>query len=97
VTQESGDAEEDAEIDAHVTGKSVYLVLSPGGQVPGHVQVSLDGRPITDADAGDDVHAGVVTVRRQRLYRLVSLTQPGVHQLALHFDPGVEGFAFTFG
>ena len=53
--------------------KHVYLVLSSPGERPLPVQVLLDGRPIPAADAGADVHGGVVTVRRQRLYTLVSL------------------------
>jgi cytochrome c biogenesis protein CcdA/thiol-disulfide isomerase/thioredoxin len=97
VTQESAQADAGAEIDAHVTGKAVYIVLSPGAQAAGRVRVDFDGGPIPDADAGDDVHHGVVTVRRQRLYRLVALPKPEHHELALHFDPGVQGFAFTFG
>jgi hypothetical protein len=61
------------------------------------VQVLLDGRPIPDADAGADVHDGVVTVRRQRLYSLVSLPRAEQHRLSLRFANGVTGYAFTFG
>jgi hypothetical protein len=38
-----------------------------------------------------------VTIRRQRLYRLADLPQPGRHALTLQLDPGVSGYAFTFG
>ena len=38
-----------------------------------------------------------VTVRRQRLYTLVKLSRTEEHELALEFEPGVSGFAFTFG
>jgi hypothetical protein len=38
-----------------------------------------------------------VTVRRQRLYELVSLPRAGEHRLSLRFEPGVAGYAFTFG
>jgi len=38
-----------------------------------------------------------VTVRRQRLYSLVSLPGDERHRLALRFTPGVTGYAFTFG
>ncbi len=48
-------------------------------------------------DAGDDVEDGVVTVGAQRLYDLVDLPQAGTHTLTLEFDPGIEGYAFTFG
>jgi hypothetical protein len=43
------------------------------------------------------VHAGAVTVRRQRLYSLVSLPRDEAHRLSLRFAPGVTGYAFTFG
>ena len=87
-----------ATISARVAARFVYLVLSPppGGRA-GHVQVSLDGRPIRAAQAGADVHGGTATVRRQRLYEVVALPHPGVHTLALRFDAGVSAFAFTFG
>jgi hypothetical protein len=38
-----------------------------------------------------------VTVRRQRLYRLVDLPRAGRHRLTLDFGAGVSGYAFTFG
>jgi hypothetical protein len=38
-----------------------------------------------------------VTVRRQRLYTLVSLPREERHRLTLRFAPGVTGYAFTFG
>ena len=33
----------------------------------------------------------------QRLYRLVELPHVGGHLLELEFEPGVSGYAFTFG
>jgi hypothetical protein len=61
------------------------------------VQVLLDGRPISAADAGSDVHDGLVTVKGERLYTLVSLPHDERHRLSLRFAPGVTGYAFTFG
>ncbi len=87
----------DAGIDVEFQAKNVYLVLSSPGERPLPVQVLLDGRPISAADAGADVHNGVVTVRRQRLYTLVSLPRDEQHLLTLRFAPGVTGYAFTFG
>jgi cytochrome c biogenesis protein CcdA len=52
---------------------------------------------LTLSDAGEDVREGAVTVRGQRLYRLVKLDSPGEHVLTLRLDPAVSGFAFTFG
>jgi cytochrome c biogenesis protein CcdA/thiol-disulfide isomerase/thioredoxin len=96
VDEESAEAVADARLDAHVLAKSVYLVLgSRGGRR--HVRVLIDGRPIRAAEAGTDVRGGRLTVTGQRLYRLVALPLAGEHRLSLRFDPGVTGFAFTFG
>jgi cytochrome c biogenesis protein CcdA/thiol-disulfide isomerase/thioredoxin len=86
-----------AGIDLEFLAKHVYLVLSSAGEQPRSVQVLLDGHPIPAADAGADVHDGVVTVRGQRLYTLVSLPGDEQHRLSLRFAPGVTGYAFTFG
>jgi len=43
------------------------------------------------------VRAGAVAVSGQRLYRLVELPRAGRHTLTLEPDPGVAGYAFTFG
>jgi cytochrome c biogenesis protein CcdA/thiol-disulfide isomerase/thioredoxin len=86
-----------AGIDLQFEAKNVYLVLSSPGERPLGVRVLLDGRPIPASDAGADVHAGAVTVRRQRLYSLVSLPRDEAHRLSLRFAPGVTGYAFTFG
>jgi Thioredoxin like C-terminal domain len=64
---------------------------------PGEVKVELDGEPIASADSGTDVRGGAVRVTDQRLYRLVDLAAAGRHALTLRFDPGVSGYAFTFG
>jgi cytochrome c biogenesis protein CcdA/thiol-disulfide isomerase/thioredoxin len=86
-----------AAIDVEFQAKHVYLVLSSPGERPLPVRVLLDGTPIAAADAGEDVRGGVVTVRGQRLYTLVSLPRVGRHRLTLRFAPGVTGYAFTFG
>ena len=67
---------------------------------PGHartMRVLLDGKPISSADAGTDVHNGVVTVTAQRLYNLVDLPRVEDHVLELVPEAGVTGYAFTFG
>jgi cytochrome c biogenesis protein CcdA/thiol-disulfide isomerase/thioredoxin len=86
-----------AGVEVDFEAKNVYLVLSSPGERPRSVQVLLDGHPISAALAGADVHNGVVTVRRQRLYTLVSLPRDEQHRLTLRFAPGVTGYAFTFG
>ena len=86
-----------AGIDVEFQARNVYLVLSSPGERPLPVRVLLDGRPVAARDAGADVHGGVVTVRRQRLYSLVSLPADERHHLTLRLAPGVTGYAFTFG
>jgi cytochrome c biogenesis protein CcdA/thiol-disulfide isomerase/thioredoxin len=86
-----------AGIEVAFLAKHVYLVLSSPGERPLPVRVYLDGHPISAAEEGSDVHDGVVTVRGQRLYTLVSLPRDEQHRLSLRFAPGVTGYAFTFG
>jgi cytochrome c biogenesis protein CcdA/thiol-disulfide isomerase/thioredoxin len=76
--------------------RRVFLVLGADGRKR-RVRVLLDGEPVPDRDAGADVDGGVATIHRQRLYRLVELPRPGRHVLTLELDPGVSGYAFTFG
>ena len=86
VDLESARAVRGATLRANVTAKSVYLVLGSRGNRPRTVSVRLDGEPYRR-----------VTVRRQRLYTLVRLPHTERHELALEFEPGVAGYAFTFG
>jgi cytochrome c biogenesis protein CcdA/thiol-disulfide isomerase/thioredoxin len=97
IDDESATAVSGASVDAHVVGKAVYLVLSSAGDRPRALRVELDGKPIRAADAGADVNAGAVSVRAQRLYRLVSLPRTEDHRLRLRFETGLSGYAFTFG
>jgi len=76
--------------------RRVYLVLGSPGQSR-RVRVLLDGHPIAARLAGSDVHHGVVTVDSQRLYDLVDLPQVEHRVLRLIPEPGVMGYAFTFG
>ena len=82
VDDESATAVKDATLRAHVRGKSVYLVLGGSGQV----DVTVDGK-----------HEKTVDVDGQRLYELMRRPQAGEHELTLRFEPGVTGYAFTFG
>jgi cytochrome c biogenesis protein CcdA/thiol-disulfide isomerase/thioredoxin len=96
VDEESGTAVSDAAISLSFQARRVFLVLgSEDG--PANVAVELDGEPIAADVAGDAVSGGVVRVSGQRLYRLVELPEAGRHTLTLRFDPGVAGYAFTFG
>ena len=82
VTPEAAMARRGARIDAEVVARHVYLVLSGRGTV----RVSLDGRP-----------RAPVRVDGQRLYELVRPPDLQPHRLTLRLDPGLAGFAFTFG
>ncbi len=86
-----------AGIDVQFQAKNAYLVLSSPGERALPVQVLLDGHPIAAAQAGADVHGSVVTVRRQRLYTLVSLPRNERHRLSLRLASGISAYAFTFG
>jgi len=97
VDEESARAVRGASITARVVGTAVYVVLASEGDRPRKVQVRLDGHPIPADLSGADVDDGVVTVRRQRLYSLVKLRSIQEHVLTLRLDPGVSGYAFTFG
>lgn len=83
----------------HFDATDVYLVMKPTTDgTSGQVQVLLDGKPVSAANAGADVVNGVVTVTTDRLYKLISLPAQGEHILQLHFlDPNLQLFAFTFG
>jgi cytochrome c biogenesis protein CcdA/thiol-disulfide isomerase/thioredoxin len=85
-----------ARIDARVGARRVFLVMgSPGRER--RVRVLVDGRPLPDRWAGPDVHGGVAVVGPQRLYRLVDFGAVARRVVTLEFEPGVAGYAFTFG
>ena len=94
---ESATAVRGAAIQARVTARKVFLVLSSEDGRPRAVDVLLDGRPVSARAAGADVRGGRVTVREERLYRLVALPEVRDSELTLRFPPGVTGYAFTFG
>jgi cytochrome c biogenesis protein CcdA/thiol-disulfide isomerase/thioredoxin len=96
IDQESATAGPGAAIEAEFGAEKVFLVLG-SADAPRRVRVLLDGGPIPDRLAGEDVHGGVATITAQRLYRLVDLPRAGRHRLGLRFEPGISGYAFTFG
>jgi cytochrome c biogenesis protein CcdA/thiol-disulfide isomerase/thioredoxin len=96
IAAQSATAQPGARLDLRFGAQRVYLVLgSPG--LTRRVRVLLDGKPIPARDAGSDVRGGSVTVNGQRLYQLVNLPRAEVHLLTLRPEPGVMGYAFTFG
>ena len=96
VDGESATAVAEATISLAFQARRVFLVLGAEGG-PGKVEVLLDGEPLTGPGAGEDVRDGHITVSGQRLYRLVDLPEVARATLELRFEPGVTGYAFTFG
>ena len=75
----------------------MYLVLTSAGNMP-RDRARAARRPADlRQQAGADVHDGVVTVRGQRLYSLVSLPEAQQHVITVQLPPGVSAYDFTFG
>jgi cytochrome c biogenesis protein CcdA/thiol-disulfide isomerase/thioredoxin len=86
-----------ASITGRVGAAHVYLVMTSADNRPRRVTILLDGRPISAAQAGADVHGSAVTVTGQRLYSLVSLPRDEEHTVTVQIAPGVSAYDFTFG
>jgi cytochrome c biogenesis protein CcdA/thiol-disulfide isomerase/thioredoxin len=96
ISLDSATAAAGASLDLNFGARRVYLVLGSPGR-PRRMRVLLDGEPISAANAGADVHDGIVTVSGQRLYSLVDLPRVERHLLTLVPEAGISGYAFTFG
>jgi cytochrome c biogenesis protein CcdA/thiol-disulfide isomerase/thioredoxin len=75
----------------------VYLVMTSAGNKPRKARVLLDGKPISKAQSGADVHNGEVTVTGQRLYSLVSAKTDEMATITVEVPHGVQAYDFTFG
>jgi hypothetical protein len=94
VTSEFANPQKGAKLRLDFNAKEVYLVMRTKGAAS-KVKVLLDGE---QGSYGIDVSNGIVTIDRDRLYKLINLTTPGKHILDLEFeDDNTEVFAFTFG
>jgi cytochrome c biogenesis protein CcdA/thiol-disulfide isomerase/thioredoxin len=96
ITDEDATSAAGARIDLEFNARRVFLVLGSPDRAR-HVHVLLDGQPIPAKLGGADVRHGQATIESQRLYRLVDLPAVARHRLSLTFDPGITGYAFTFG
>jgi thiol-disulfide isomerase/thioredoxin len=81
---------------------TVNAVVNPKGDQPFQVKVTLDGRPLTQQEAGVDIRIddgqSFITVNEGRLYNLVSLERFSEHELRLlPASSDFALFAFTFG
>jgi cytochrome c biogenesis protein CcdA/thiol-disulfide isomerase/thioredoxin len=97
VTKESATAVRDAAINARFTARRVFLVLGTSDGRARPAQVLLDGHPVAEREAGEDVTSGRLSVGAQRLYRLISLPRVEDRRLTVKLPPGVSAYAFTFG
>ncbi len=96
VAGESATADPGAGLKLNFGARRVFLVLGSPDRAR-TMRVLLDGRPVPDRLAGEDVHGGIATITRQRLYRLIDLPRSGRHTLTLEPAAGIAGYAFTFG
>jgi thiol-disulfide isomerase/thioredoxin len=96
ISQQSATALGHSTLSLDFHARNVFLVVgSSAGR--GSVRVLLDGRPITAARAGGDVHDAAASVSFNRLYRLVELPRVERHVLTVAPSPGTTVYSFTFG
>lgn len=88
-----------AELDLHFDAQQVFLVMRPKNPgESGQVELTLDGLPVLGSLEETDVEDGIITVDKDRLYKLIHMDQPGEAMLKLKFlDDNIEIYAFTFG
>jgi cytochrome c biogenesis protein CcdA/thiol-disulfide isomerase/thioredoxin len=96
IARQSGTAVAHARIQLSFDARRVFFVLGSPAR-PRRVRVLLDGGPIPASLSGADVRGAALTVSFQRLYRLVELPSVQHHVLTLELEPGITGYAFTFG
>ncbi len=94
VMEEYANPQKGAILTLNFDSKEVFLVIRTKGK-SAKVQVYLDDKM---QFFGKDNIQGIVTVDKDRLYKLINLPVPGRHILRLEFkDNNAEVFAFTFG
>jgi cytochrome c biogenesis protein CcdA/thiol-disulfide isomerase/thioredoxin len=97
-TQESvTPAKAGASITGRVQAAHVYLVMTSNDNRSRTARILLNGKPIPASDAGSDVHHGLVTVKGQRLYDLISLPADQQQTFTIEIPPGISAYDFTFG
>ena len=98
ISEESSRAVKGAVLEIKFKADKVFLVVRPHTQGE-KIRIFLDGKPLSNADAGTDVKDSALSPDDERLYNLVDLRgKPGVHLLRLEFtNEGTEVYAFTFG
>lgn len=77
--------------------KEVFLVMKPESN-ESKVKVYLNGSVVGLNKGADVDENGIVTLDKDRLYKLINLHNPGKNELMLEFlDGNTEVYAFTFG
>ncbi len=84
-------------ITGRVQAANVYLVMTSNDNTPRTAHVLLNGKPVPASDAGSDVHNGLVTVKGQRLYSLLSFSGDQQQTFTIQIPPGISAYDFTFG
>lgn len=75
--------------------QKVFMVA--GADSPVGLKILVDGKAI-DSRVGSDVIDGTVTVKEERLYRIIEDQAAGEHTLEIIIqNPGLRAFTFTFG
>ncbi len=99
IEDENAVAIKDSVLSYNFYANKVFLVLRPGEAKNSKIKVYLDGKLVSQENAGEDVKNGEITIDTDRLYNLIDLKgNTGTHILKLEFeDSGIEIFAFTFG
>ena len=91
----------DSRLTIRYTAKEVNLVMNPLLGRASRLRVLLDGAPIPQEHAGEDIRfeeeSAFVEVDGPRMYRLANSPEIGAHELSLlTADAGVAMYAFTF-
>lgn len=95
ITPEYAEAGGGSSVIYRYSAREVFLVAT--SEEPVRVKILQDGMPV-GAARGEDVDAdGYVTVREDRLYKLIENPSAGTHVLEIQAPDGFRAFAFTFG
>lgn len=99
IAEEFSHPQQGASLEISYEAQEVFMVMRAKDQSePGTVRVFIDGDQVTEDIAGSDVVNGTVTVKGDRLYRIIKMEEPGRHLLRLEFeDDNTEIYTFTFG
>jgi thiol-disulfide isomerase/thioredoxin len=78
--------------------QQVYIVAEAAGSQALTVGVTLDGKPVTDAERGPDLGAtGTVLVSRSDLFHVLTGAAPRNGTIVLSVPAGFRLYTFTFG